>query len=148
MSEWLKSKSDISRCMNLACALNNMFDYDWKTNTEELKVKYSVNSLIELKNKLSALYFNIGMIRDIADSHKHFTIERSNAMVKSADNMKNIFIGFGQGFGLRFGGGKILIVHLANGDTHYFDVIVDSVYNFWSQRVSEIHQKNHLSKCF
>lgn len=120
--------------MVIAGDLNNLVDYYWKTFELEIKQETGAMNLSKFRDLLSQENASIGLIRDIAEAHKHLSLDRKTAVVTNPDQVKKRFVGFGEAFGLRYGGGEILALKLDDG-VRYFDVLVEQVFDFWIGRI-------------
>ena len=124
--------------MIVACDLNNMVDYDWETNKSTLREIHAIQSLKYYKEHLLKSNIYLGLIRDIADCHKHLHLDRKQAEITSATQIQPHSVGWGQVFGYCFGGGDILSVHLDDGQTLPFEVIAEEAFNHWKAEFSGI----------
>lgn len=130
--DWRKMPSDIRLAKNLATALNNLAEHYWKLNHQDYPDKVSSTSNPkEYRDELAIKLPGFGLIRDVADCVKHLEINRNTALIRSDNNTCKKQIGFGEAFGLRFGGGEIIVAKLENGNTEYFDLFVEKVYQYW-----------------
>lgn len=130
--EWRNSTNDLRLSMNLASALNNIAEYYWhEYKTENPERVFHKASVTAFRSALSEAFTAFGLIRDIADGHKHMLLNRKDATVSSTDQVAHIKVGFGQTYGLCYGGGKLLQIELNDGQLEYFYTTATEVYDYW-----------------
>lgn len=128
---------DLRLAKILAAELNNIAEHYWKLVYPISPDKVgSTKTPTEYRDHLAAILPGFGLIRDVADSHKHLFLDRTSAKVKSNNDITVETIGFGQGYGLCYGGGEIVAARLKNGETAYFDVFAERVYQYWKALVT------------
>lgn len=130
--EWEGETSNIRFAANLSNSLNNLVEYYWQTYylVDSGKVFHKA-SLKDFRNELAKININISLIRDIADSHKHLILSRPNKTITNADQVKTKMVGFGEAYGLCYGGGELVVVVSDSGDETYFSFIAESAYKYW-----------------
>src|SRR5262245_40862261 len=118
--EWLASPLDERLAKNAVADANNMaarvFHY-WRGR--DLSKIYGARNEGEYRNELAARECqDFGLVRDVADVHKHFELDRPNCRVTRADHTAKGGMGLGEGgFGEGvFGGGPQLVVKQYDGD--------------------------------
>lgn len=139
--EWRKSQLDKRLAIILAGDLNNLAEYYWHS------VKKEGNELPILKDfrkQLSSESESLSLIRDIADCQKHLFICRSDKRISSTEQVGRGSVGYGQAWGLCYGGGELLSVSLDTGNVKYFVVIVDDALSYWSRKLSIAITNNSL----
>lgn len=128
--EWLADQENERRAMTLAGCLNNIPDYSYQTLKEA--GGYSFPEKVSIYRKtLEAKEPSLGLVRDVADAHKHLKLDRSTRTLTNADQTAPQSVGYGQGYGMRYGGGKALVLTLDDGSEEYFCTIVVSCYSHW-----------------
>ena len=132
LHEWKKSRTDERLAMNLANNLNNLIDYYWAfSSVNDPSKVFNKKTSKAYRAELSKSNSNIGLIRDIADAHKHFKLSRVDRTLTSANQTSPKSIGFGQAYGMSYGGGELLITTLDSKEEIHFSIIVESVYEYW-----------------
>lgn len=132
-AEWKKQKENIRLAKILASELNNIAEHFWKLNHQASPNDVAnTRNIQEFRDYLSAREPAIGLVRDVADSHKHLYLDRKSAKVKSTNDVSVKNIGWGEGYGLRCGGGPIIAVKLDGGSVEYFDVFAEKTYKYWA----------------
>lgn len=123
---WQNSPQDIRLAKTLALELNNIAERYWK-----LKCTTSFESAGKYRDDLSRILPEFALIRDVAECHKHLELGRRSARVKSDNDVTVEHVGYGQGYGVRYGGGDVVILKMENGNIEYFDFIAKKVYQYW-----------------
>lgn len=134
--EWRASQLDGRLAMILAGAINNLVDYYWHSTQEGLfPSPFFATGKKDFRKKLSAQSESLQLVRDIADAHKHLVVERADRKISRPDQVKPERVGYGQAYGLCYGGGELLAVSLDNNETKYFVVVVDEAMAFWAKAI-------------
>lgn len=130
--EWRRDPSNIRLAKVLASELNNVAENYWQLNRITFATQIgSAPNAAKFRDYLTNQLPEFGLVRDIADSHKHLFLDRRSAQIRSDNDIVIESVGFGQAYGLRYGGGDIVAVKLDNGETAYFEVISEAVYQYW-----------------
>lgn len=119
--------------MNLANSLNNLVEYYWRVfaTTDPDRV-FRAHSLKAFRAELSQRKEDIALVRDIADAHKHLKLDRVGREITNASQTRGQSVGYGQAYGLCYGGGELLVVTLDDGQERYFSLVAEGAYTFWS----------------
>lgn len=132
--DWQNSSGDLRLAMNLASSLNIIAEYYWhgvnKTNPAKV---FNQRTPRKYREELANQFPPYGLIRDVADSHKHLVLDRSSASVSNAQQVGSVKIGYGQAYGICYGGGKTIQIELNNGQKEYFSIIARDVYEYWKK---------------
>lgn len=123
---WQSNPQDIRLAKTLALELNNIAERYWK-----LKCTASFKNLGLYRDNLTRILPEFALIRDVAECHKHLELGRPSAQVKSDNDVTVEHIGYGQGYGVRYGGGDVVILKMENGNIECFDSIAETVYQYW-----------------
>ncbi|MDL2198250.1 hypothetical protein QQF45_04150 [Halopseudomonas aestusnigri] len=135
-NDWKKSPADERLAMNLASNLNNLIDYYWPSASANDPAKvFHKNSLKEFRAELAKTNVNIGLIRDVADAHKHLKLGRSDRSLTNANQTSPQKVGYGQAYGMAYGGGELLVITLDNGKEEYFSIIAEAAYEYWRNEI-------------
>ena len=135
--QWLASPLDERLARNAVADANNMaarvFHY-WK-DLDPSQV-YGAANEGWYRNKLATQECeDFGLIRDVADAHKHFELDRPSRRLTRSDQTGPGTMGFGEGgFGEGvFGGGPQLVVTLDDGTKRPLTAIMKNVVTMWEQ---------------
>ena len=138
--DWKSSQNSERLAMNLANNLNNLAEYYWHTFSKIAPDKiYNKKKLKEFRNVLAQDNMSIALIRDIADAHKHLKLCRPRRNLTSAHQTSTRDIGYGQAYGLVYGGGEVLVVSMDNGNEKYFPIVAEEAYEYWTNKIQESH---------
>lgn len=133
IKDWRKNQVDVRLAMNLANSLNNLVEYYWcvyeSIHTDRVFHTLSVKAF---RTELSRRNKDIALIRDIADAHKHLKLGRVDREITNANQTTSQCIGYGQAYGMCYGGGELLVVTLDDGQERYFSLVAESAFAFWS----------------
>ena len=132
-AEWSNSRNDQRVAMDLANNLNNIIEYYWHTfsDTNPDKV-FNKTKLKSFRNELAQNNQDISLIRDIADAHKHLRLSRPDRNLTNANQTAPKNLGYGQAYGLAYGGGEVLAITLDDGSEKYFSIIAEAAYKYWA----------------
>ena len=133
IEDWRRDPVDVRLAMNLANSLNNLVEYYWRVfaTTDPDRV-FHANSLKAFRTELSRRKEDIALVRDIADAHKHLKLDREDREITNASQTTGQSVGYGQAYGLCYGGGELLVVTLDDGQERYFSLVAEGAYAFWS----------------
>jgi hypothetical protein len=83
---------------------------------------------------------DFGLVRDIADAHKHVVIDRASRKITGSDQTQTGTIGYGQGgYGEGvYGGADQLVVTLDDGSKRALSGVMQNVIAMW-QRILHQH---------
>ena len=134
--EWRKTPSDERLAMNLANSLNNIAEYYWHDCESSNPAKvFNKRSLKEFRKELTFKNKDIALIRDIADAHKHLKLNRTDRLMTRANQVDGKTIGFGEAYGLCYGGGEVLAIVLDDESEKYFPLIAEGAYEYWKNEL-------------
>jgi len=130
--DWRKNPSDIRLAKLLASELNNIAEHYWTQNHQTSPTMVdSTSSATRYRDSLANILPEFGLIRDVAECHKHVFLDRRSAKIRSDNDVAVESIGYGQAYGLRYGGGDVVAVKLKNEEVVYFDILSEKVYQYW-----------------
>lgn len=133
IEDWRKDQVDVRLAMNLANSLNNLVEYYWCVYASiHADRVFQTHCLKEFRTELSRRNNDIALIRDIADAHKHLKLSRVDREITNANQTTRQCVGYGQAYGLCYGGGELLVVTLDDGQERYFSLVAESAFGFWS----------------
>jgi hypothetical protein len=133
---WFASPLDERLAKNAVADANNMaarvFHY-WRSR-DSTKI-YGATSEGQYRNELAVRECpDFGLVRDVADAHKHVELDRRNRRVTRADQTAKGGMGWGQGgFGEGVFGGPQLVVQLDNGTKRPLSAIMKNVIEMWQR---------------
>lgn len=135
--EWLSEPLDERRAKNAVADVNNIAArvyHHWK-DTDRAQV-FNANSEGEYRNAIAARECeDFALVRDVADAHKHLSLDRPSRRVSRADQTGVGSLGWGQarwGEGV-WGGGPQLVVTLDDGTKRPLTAIMQNVMEMWER---------------
>lgn len=140
VAEWRKSPLDLRLAMNAAVSLNQMADYFWHQFSEsEPDRVFAETTVRRFRRELSTRHPNYGLIRDVADAHKHLKLDRDDRVLTSAGQTGVGSLGFGEAeYGLgTFGGSEEVVIELDSSQRRHFSGVVEDVVRMWEAMLSE-----------
>jgi hypothetical protein len=135
--EWKKNQTDEITAMNLANNLNNLIDYYWLTYHAEPEKVLNTKYPGIFRKELSRKNMFIGLIRDVADAHKHGELNREGRSLTNADQTGNRKIGFGEAYGLCYGGGELFAIKTDDNIYMVFSEVVEKAYEYWRRELQQ-----------
>lgn len=139
VSEWRKSALDLRLAMNAAVSLNQMADYFWHQFFEsEPDRVFAKSDVGAFRRELATRHPSFGLIRDVADAHKHLKLNRNDRVLTSAGQTVLGSLGFGEAeYGLgSFGGSEEVVIELDSGQRRHFSGILEDVVAMWEAMLS------------
>ena len=131
--EWVASLLDERLAMNTILSANQLADWHFY----DLKIGNSVGQSFSgpkvfREHIVANVCADFQIIWDVADSHKHFNLDRGDALIKSAEQTKLGTMGWGQGrYGEGpYGGGPQLLVEY-NGKKRNLSAATQNVVAMW-----------------
>ncbi len=134
MVEWRNSPSDVRLAMNLAVSLNQMADHFWHEYHEsEVDRVFAKDSVGGFRKALAEANSNFGLVRDVADAHKHVKLSRPDRVLTSAGQTTKGSLGWGEAeFGVaEYGGVEEMVIELDAGDRRHFSGVAEAVFEMW-----------------
>ena len=135
--EWLAQPLDERRARNAVAEANNMAArvyLHWK-DTDRARV-FDANSESEYRDALATCECeDFALVRDVADAHKHLTLDRRSRRVSQASQTGVGSLGWGQarwGEGV-WGGGPQLVVTLDDSTKRPLTAIMRNVMEMWER---------------
>jgi hypothetical protein len=133
MREWEASPLEPHRAMSLAVNLNQMADYYWAEFGADPARVLGAKDLRDFRNKLSTILPAFGLVRDVADAHKHFELSRPNRRITDASQATLGALRFDE---VPWDEGKWdslpeIVVTFDDGTKHPFDISVRRVRDKW-----------------
>jgi hypothetical protein len=131
--EWEASPLEPHRAMNGAVALNQMADHFWHEHHGDAARVLHSPSLPAFRNALAAATPEFGLVRDVADAHKHYRLDRANRNLTDASQATAGSMGYGEA---RWGEGQWgsppeIVVTYDDGSKHHFSTAVRKVKAMW-----------------
>ena len=131
--------TDLRKAFHAAATLYHVVDWVWGDYKSRPQMVYGAGSLNDLRDHIiQNECANFGLIRDVADSTKHFRLDRSSATVSSATEVTSRSTGYGEGgYGEGgYGGAPQVVVGIPNGIRH-FTAIAKNVHDMWDRLFRE-----------
>lgn len=132
LEEWLDDQQNERRAMTLAGCLNNLPEYHLQV-LKDAGDRPSSLSASTYRAQIDMTNRQVGLVRDVADAHKHLKLERKSRSLTNAEQTGLKHIGYGEGYGMAYGGGEVLVVILDDDSLLCFGDIVKSCYSYWHQ---------------
>lgn len=134
MSDWRSNPDDIRFAMNAAVALNQMADHFWHgfVSNDAARV-FSAPNVKTFRNELAKKNNDWGLVRDVAEAHKHVILERPSRHVTSTGQTTVVPMGWGTStYGTGpYGGTPSVVVTLDNGSKVHFSAVANRVFEMW-----------------
>ena len=134
VAAWRASSLDLRLAKHAAVSLNQMADYFWHDFSSTPQQVFQQTSLAQFRRELGNKCPSFILIRDVAESHKHVKLSRSDRVLTSAGQTSLGSLGWGEAeFGAgTYGGAPEVIVELDSGQRRHFSSAVHDVENMWS----------------
>jgi len=135
-NDWLAAPLDQRLAKNAVADMNNMAArvfHHWGPGTAQV---FGAKNEGEYRAALAANECaDFGLIRDVADAHKHFRLDRPSRQLTHAGQTGLGQTGYGEGgYGEGpYGGGDALIVDLDGGTKRHLTAIAENVMNMWER---------------
>ena len=137
VSEWEASPLEPHRAMNAAVSLNQMADHFFHEYHADPGKVLGASSVSAFRNALTASTPEFGLIRDVADAHKHFKLDRPNRKITDASQATQGSMGWGEaawGEG-QWGSPPEIVVTYDDGTKHHFSTAVRKVMAMWKGKL-------------
>lgn len=122
-SDWKASPSNERLAMNLANNLSNLIEYYWHSvSAKDPSKVFFKKDHKSFRTELTNRNLNIGLIRDVADAHKHLKLARVDRKLTGASQTSPKQVGYGQAYGMCYGGGETLVITLDDGEEVYLSL--------------------------
>lgn len=135
--EWNKSPLDERLAKNAVADMNNMAARVYRHwEAHDLAKVYGATNEGNYRNELCTRECaDFGIIRDVADAHKHFILDRRTRKLTRSDQTGPGNIGYGQGrYGEGvYGGGPQLVITLDDGTTRPLAAVMRNAMQMWEQ---------------
>jgi hypothetical protein len=131
---WRRSPRDLRVSMNLAVSLNQMADHFWHQYHESEPTRVHGKTNVSVFRKfLAEGNPSFGLIRDVADAHKHVKLDRPDRVLTSAGQTSHGSLGWGEAeYGVgEFGGEEEVVIELDSGARRHFSGVVRDVFGMW-----------------
>jgi hypothetical protein len=142
VNAWRDSPTDLRLAMHAAVALNQMADHFWHefADTEPHRV-FRQTTVSRFRREIVSRYPVFGLIRDVADAHKHVKLDRDDRVLTSAGQTNVGSLGWGEAeFGVGvYGGAPEIIVELDSGTKRHFSAVVAEVESMWQGLLSTVN---------
>lgn len=136
---WLAAPTDIRLAMNAAVSLYHMADHYWHSHfaTDPSRV-FSMTASGLFRTELAKRNKEYGLLRDVAEAHKHMILERSTRSVSESKQTSVGSTGWGEGgYGTGpYGGGPSIVVALDDGTKQHLSYIAKVVRELWQSMLA------------
>lgn len=131
--EWSKEWLNKRLAHNCIAAMNNFAERAFKCWGPGSENTMGANTAAEYRNKLAKKVTEFGLVRDIAEAHKHVCLNRGSRKVTSEAQTNRSPTGFGEaGYGEgSWGGSDALIVTCDDGTKRHLRGIAEKVMKMW-----------------
>lgn len=138
VQEWEESPLEPHRAMSAAVSLNQMADYFWHEYGSEPAKVLGATNLNAFRRALAASTPEYALIRDVADAHKHFKLDRSDRNLTDASQATVGSMGWGEAKWDegKWGSPPEIVVTYDDGSKHHFSSAVYKVCGMWKAMLS------------
>jgi len=139
VESWRKHPFDIRLAMQTAVALNQMADYFWHSyQTINPDLVFFAENAGAFRKELAKKNLCFELIRDVAEAHKHVTLNRPGRSLTDARQTAVGATGFGEA---RFnegpwGGGQSIVIELDDGSKAHLTMLIDQVVHLWGSMLT------------
>jgi hypothetical protein len=133
VAAWRSDDLNEQLAMSAAVNLSHMAEHYLRSFTVGDPKLLGASKLDQLRTALDRRAPAFSIIRDVADAHKHVSLDRKGRQLTSADQTAVGSMGFGEaefGYG-KYGGGTELVVELDSGEKRHFSALVDATLAMW-----------------
>ena len=133
--EFRDNPTDLRKAFHAAASLYHVVDWVWSDYKSNPQMVYGAGSLTDLRDHIiQNECADFELVRDVADSAKHFRLDRSSATVRSATEVISRSTGSGEGgFGEGGYGGVQEVVVGVHGGIRHFTAIAQNVHDMWDR---------------
>lgn len=136
--DWEASPLERHRAMALAVNLNQMADYFFHEFGADSSKVLGARDSARFRDELSKVFPAFALVRDVADTHKHFEIGRANRTISNASQAT---LGALSIYDVPWDEGKWdsppeIVVTFNDGSKHAFDTAVRRVREMWVEKLA------------
>jgi hypothetical protein len=134
VNEWRNAPLDLRLAMQAAAALNQMADHYWYGYSSENRAQvFNQTAVGDFRRELAARSPNFGLIRDVAEAHKHVKLNRKDRLLTSAGQTTVDKLGYGEAeYGVaEWGGSSEVVIELDGGKRRHFSAALEDVVKMW-----------------
>jgi hypothetical protein len=133
ISRWRANDTDLGLAKIAAVNLNQMADYYFCSYPAGDPKLFGLSNVTELRDELRKRYPAFALIHDVADAHKHVSLNRRSRQVTSTDqtNLRSLGYGEAEYGGGRYGSPSEVVVELDSGQKRHFSMLVDESAGMW-----------------
>jgi hypothetical protein len=131
--DWETNETEMHRAMAVATNLSHLADYYRQSYSDAPERLLGARSLGKFKAELARLHAEYGLLRDVADAHKHLKLDRADRHVTSAGQSTTMSMGWGEAkWGqARWGSPEEVVVTDDSGEKHHFRALVQRTLQMW-----------------
>lgn len=134
INDFVASPLDIRIAMNSAVALNQLADYFWRSySTTDPALVFHTANVGVFRDELGKRHPEFAIVRDVAEAHKHMSLNRIPRVVTGSVQTAVGSTGYGvsrYGTG-PWGGGPSIVIDLDNGNHVHFSSMAKTVFDLW-----------------
>lgn len=134
LDAWSGDPTDLRLALSAVLPLYHTADHVWHSyaSVDPAKV-LGTSSPSQYRSILAQLHPEFAIVRDVAEAHKHCSLDRLTRVVTNAAQTQPGSLGYGEGgYGTGpFGGGPSLIVELDDGSRVHLSAFVGYVCSMW-----------------
>jgi len=138
LDAWSASPTDHGLAMSAVLPLYHMADHFWHSYYSEPSKVLQTSSPGSFRAVLADNHPEFAIVRDVAEAHKHCTLDRAIRVVTNSSQTAPGALGYGEGgFGTGpFGGGPSIIVTLDDGSRVHLSAFMGYVVSMWEALLS------------
>jgi hypothetical protein len=133
VAAWRADDLNEQKAMSAAVNLSHMAEHYLRSFPVGDPKLLGASKLDQLRAALDKREPAFSIVRDVADAHKHVTLDRKSRQITSADQTAVGSMGYGEaeyGYG-KYGGGPELVVELDSKHRRHFSALVEATLAMW-----------------
>ena len=134
--DFARAMTDLRCATHAALSLFHLHDWLYVQFESDKSRMFDCSSKERLvEHLLSYEHADFGLIKDVANAHKHFKLDRGQPKIARASQVSVRGTGWGEGrFGEGpWGGTPTVVVDLGNGQIRHFSAVARNVYEMWGR---------------
>jgi len=138
LQEFVQAPGDIRRAINAILAVDALSAYIF--HALPLERAFGANEDSSFRAKLSERCPAFSTVRDAAKALKHVRLTRGSPQIRSAEAVHTKEIGYGEAYGLSWGGGSQVAI-MKDGEVHiYVSTALREALNYLVQEFNDLFQ--------
>ncbi len=138
--DWKQNPLCERRAMNAILSANQMADWFFHQLDSESKSSIKSKTVNDLRKFLVARCADYQTVRDVADVHKHFSLDRASSRIKTVDAISTTTTAYAEVGYIEDGyweGPVKITVDLGGGQIKELDGVLHNVIGMWDDLLSE-----------